>query len=152
GGGNGTAPSTPTEQPPQQPSSVPVSFSADIQPIFTQRCTSCHYATRRSGGVGLDAGVAFATIVQVPRGGVPAQNYVEPNAPDRSYLFRKITGAAGISGSRMPQNDPTFFDRNPDQLALVRQWIQEGADPFAASFSADIQPIFTQRCAVAGCH
>src|SRR5215831_12992318 len=152
GGGGGTTPQTPTEQPPQQPASVPVSFAADIQPIFTQTCTSCHNATTRSGGLVLDAGVAFANIVQVPSGQVPSQNYVEPNAPDRSYLFRKITGAAGINGSRMPRNDPTFFDRNPDQLTLVRQWIQEGAAPFAVSFAADIQSIFTQRCATVGCH
>src|SRR5262245_40871083 len=152
GGGGGTKPQTPTEQPPQQPSSVPVSFLADIQPIFTQNCTSCHNATTRSGGLVLDAGVAFANIVQVPSGQVPSQNYVESGAPDSSYLFRKITGAPGISGSRMPRNDPTFFDRNPAVLELVRQWIQEGADPFAVSFAADIQPIFTQNCATVGCH
>jgi hypothetical protein len=152
GRGSGTPQQTPTEPPSQQPSSVPVSFSADIQPILTQSCTSCHNATTRSGGLVLDAGVAFANIVQVPSGQVPSQNYVESGAPDRSYLFRKLTGAPGISGSRMPRNDPTFFDRNPDQLELVRQWIQEGADPFAVSFAADIQPIYTQRCATVGCH
>jgi len=148
GGGSGTPQQTST----QQLASVPVSFSADIQPIFTQSCTSCHNATTRSGGLVLDAGVAFANIVQVPSGQVPSQNYVESGDPDRSYLFHKITGAPGISGSRMPRNDPTFFDRNPDQLELMRQWIQEGADPFAVSFAADIQPILTQRCATVGCH
>ena len=123
GGDGGAAQQTPIEQ----PSSVPVSFIADIQPIFTQSCTSCHNATTRSGGLVLEAGVAFANIVQTPSGEVPAQNYVESGAPDRSYLFRKITGAAGISGSRMPLSNPTFFDQNPVLLGLVRQWIREGA-------------------------
>src|SRR5215831_9390076 len=96
-GGGGTAQQTPTQQLSQQPSSVPVSFIADIQPIFTQNCATvgCHNATTRSGGLVLDAGVAFVNIVQVPSGQVPSQNYVESGAPDSSYLFRKITGAPG---------------------------------------------------------
>src|SRR5262245_5534009 len=151
-GGSGTTQQPPTGQPTPQPSSVPVSFIADIQPIFTQNCTSCHNATTRSGGLVLEASVAFANIVQVPSGQVPSQNYVESGAPERSYLFRKITGAPGINGSRMPRNDPAFFDRNPTLLELVRQWIQEGADPFAVSFAADVQPIFTRNCATVGCH
>ena len=75
----------------------------------------------------LDAGVAYANLVQVPSGEAPSQNYVEPNDPDRSYFFGKITGASGISGARMPLDNPTFFDQNPVLLGQVRQWIREGA-------------------------
>ena len=106
-----------------------VSFAADIQPIFTQRCATvgCHDTASQVLGLNLSAGAAYAHLVQVPSQEDPSQNYVESGAPDRSYLFRKLTGAPGISGSRMPLSNPTYFDQNPVLLGLVRQWIREGA-------------------------
>jgi hypothetical protein len=54
-------------------------------------------------------------------------NYIEPGDPSTSYIYMKVTGATGISGSRMPFSNPSYFDDNPSALALLRVWIEEGA-------------------------
>jgi hypothetical protein len=117
-------------QPPVTSSSVSsVSFAVDIQPILTQSCATvgCHNAVTQAGGLNLEAGVAFSNSVGVPSRQVPSQRLIAPGDPDNSYFFRKLTGAAGIIGTRMPRDNPTFFDQNSALLALVRRWIQEGA-------------------------
>src|SRR5262245_27929377 len=155
-GGNDSGSQAAARQPSGPPSSATsrVSFAVDIQPIFTQNCAKvgCHSGTAPAQGLNLQEGVALNNIVLVSSREVPTLHRVEPGSTANSYLFRKITGAAGISGSRMPQDNPTFFDRNPELLDLVRQWILEGAQPLSVSFAMDIQPILTQNCATAGCH
>jgi hypothetical protein len=102
-----------------------VSFALDIQPIFNANC-SCHISGM-SGGLSLAEGQSYANLVGVPSSQVPSLNRVEPGDPDNSYLYMKHSGAPGISGGRMPLNNPTFFDANPDLLELERQWILGGA-------------------------
>lgn len=144
-----------TAQPPvQSTAALAVSFVVDIQPILTQNCATvgCHNATTQASGLNLEVGVALANTVNVPSRQVPAQRRIVPGDPDNSYLFRKIIGAAGITGTRMPRNNPTYFDQNPALLAMVRKWIQDGAQPLSVNFAQDMQPIFTQSCALSGCH
>jgi hypothetical protein len=59
--------------------------------------------------------------------GVTRLNRVEPGAPEMSYLFKKHRGDEEISGQRMPQNNPGFFDVRTDLLEIERRWILEGA-------------------------
>jgi hypothetical protein len=47
-----------------------------------------------------------------------------PGNPDQSYLYKKITGAPDIVGSRMPLAGGPLSAADID---LVRQWIQAGA-------------------------
>jgi hypothetical protein len=109
---------------PVQPA-LEVSFALDIQPIFNNNC-SCHlFGT--PAGLSLAADQSYTNLVGVPSTQVPGLNRVEPGDPDNSYLFMKHTGAPGIIGSRMPQDNPTFFEQNPDLLELERQWIRQGA-------------------------
>jgi len=110
---------------PVQPEPEPVSFAMDIQPIFNANC-SCHLFDTPAG-LSLAEGEAYANLVNVPSSQVPFLNRVTPRDPGNSYLYMKHVGAQGITGSRMPQGDPTFFDRNPELLKRERQWILEGA-------------------------
>jgi len=118
-----------------EPLPATVSFVADVQPIFTQNCAiaGCHDATTSALGLNLEAGVAFDNIVAVPSQEVPTQPYITPGDPDNSYLFRKIAGAPGIVGSRMPLTNFTFFEENPELLERIRLWILEGAMPTQAA-------------------
>ena len=106
-----------------------VSFATDVQPIFTQNCAfaGCHAGATPARGLNLEAGQAFDNLVGIPSGGMPAMNLVQPGDPDNSYLFKKHRGDADIVGGRMPLNDPTFFDNNPDLLDLEEDWIRQGA-------------------------
>ncbi len=103
-----------------------VDFATEVNPIFSSAgCTAggCH------GGGGLTLGSNatsnYNNIVNVPSscGGL---DYVEPGDPSASHLYKKIEGTQGC-GSRMPQNNPGYFDANSSQLELIRVWIVEGA-------------------------
>ena len=43
-----------------------------------------------------------------------------------SILYQKITGTA--SGGRMPASDPDYFDSHTDEMQLIEDWINEGAN------------------------
>jgi mono/diheme cytochrome c family protein len=89
--------------------------------IFTPKCSGCHPPNQ---GLNLEAGNAFADIVSVNSSEQPSLMRVKPGDPDNSYLYKKVAGAAGISGSRMPQGGPFLTSA---QLQLIRDWILAGA-------------------------
>ena len=105
---------------------VSVDFATQVYPIFSNEgcLPSCHGS---NGGltIGSPAATAYSNIVSQPSS--QGLNYIEPGDPSTSYIYMKVTGANGISGSRMPFNNPSYFDDNPSALALLRVWIEEGA-------------------------
>ena len=56
---------------------------------------------------------------------VPSLKRVKPGDPGNSYLVQKIEGTASV-GSRMPLGGSPL---SADQIALIRRWISEGANP-----------------------
>ena len=107
-------------------------FSAIQRDIFNATdsagrlaCTGCHNPTgARFNGLNLTGSTAYATIVNVASVGKPSAIRVVPGNPDASYLVQKIEGAAGIVGVRMPQTPPYL---TPNQIAIIRRWIELGA-------------------------
>ncbi len=106
-----------------------VSFSADVQPIFTANCTSlgCHIAPNSQLGMELNLGQAYTNIVgvQAVQATMPR---VTPGQSSASYLYQKVIDAqvaAGGSGHRMPPEPRTALDS--DELETIRVWIEEGA-------------------------
>jgi hypothetical protein len=123
-------------------------FSADVLPIFSQSgasCGTCHgpggpnegvfaFDPDDSAGVNAahnalvynattnpDVGTAICDIGS----GNEELHYVEPQAPGQSSIFLKISGTA--CSDRMPQNNPTYFDTNANQLDIIESWILAGA-------------------------
>ena len=97
--------------------------------IFTPRCTSCHDGSQPANGflpgaMNLNAGASFANLVNVASQQQPSVLRVVPGNPDASYLVRKLEGAPGITGQRMPFGGP-FLDAAA--IAQVRAWIAAGA-------------------------
>lgn len=104
----------------------PVSFAKDIVPILKQRCISCHLTGKEPGSVQLHPRSAYANLVGVRSVEVDLMR-VEPGKPADSYLYRKIEGThaeVGGSGAPMPSIGSPL---KPEQIALVRRWIEEGA-------------------------
>ncbi len=113
-----------------------VSFSADVQPILTQRCafSNCHASPEAIQGANFEAGNAYSNLVGAPS--VESTflapdnilNRVEPGSPDRSYMFLKITGctAEGCFLDRMPP-PPGQSPLGDAEIAVIRQWIEDGA-------------------------
>jgi len=96
----------------------PVSYAADVQPIWNANCVVCHGV---NGGLDLGAPGSRANLVGVAStswGGVR----VVAGDPGSSVLYRKLTGDGGV-GDRMPQGGAL----DPGDIETVRRWIAEGA-------------------------
>ena len=90
------------------PEEQEVSFSQDIQPIFSD-CTQCHDGNQANPD--LTAGNAFNAIVP---------DYVIAGDGENSELYQKSPG----------NNHPldVGFVLSADELALIKTWIDRGAD------------------------
>jgi mono/diheme cytochrome c family protein len=140
-------------------SSDEVSYKSEIRPLLQQRCVLCH---TQGGGLDLDVDpfapgdglfVVENTWFEV-HGGL--QHNVVPYDPDSSFLMQKITdpellptacdrsGSEGatcepdIRGLFMPPRPPPATD---EQVAIVRQWILDGAQD-TPDFRNGVVPIF----------
>jgi len=94
---------------PETPEDIVVSYAFDIQPIFTNNCTSCHPILVSPPD--LTAGNSYNSITN--------GNYIIANDIDASLLYQRLLGNPGImppSGS-LPVSD----------IILVKNWIEQGA-------------------------
>ncbi len=116
-----------------------VDFASQVNPIFTAAgCTGCH----GSGAGGLTLGSSATANYDALVGVTSSCNglaYVDPSSTSTSHLYLKITGAQNC-GSRMPQGNPSYFDTNTDELALIRVWIEEGALATASTVALQERP------------
>ena len=97
--------------------------------IFTPKCavSGCHVAGTAAHGLDLSAGQAFANLVGVASGELPTVKRVNATKADSSYLVFKIEGDTARMApgtARMPLNGTAL---STDEIAAVRQWIQNGA-------------------------
>jgi hypothetical protein len=101
----------------------------DVQPILSGSCAfaGCHAGTSPAQGMNLGDGQTFSNVVNVASRELPSMNRVTPNQPDISYLVHKIQGThvgVGGSGSQMPLGRSPL---SPDEIELIRAWIEGGA-------------------------
>jgi hypothetical protein len=97
----------------------PVSFSNQIQPIFNAQCASCHGG---NGGLTITTGVSYNNLVNVnAQSSCTSLKRVLPNDAANSVLYRKVSGTS--CGSQMPQGSVL----SADEIALIRNWINQGA-------------------------
>ena len=95
--------------------------------IFNTNCalSGCHAGPNPQMGLDLSAGNSRTNLVNVSSTERPDLLRVKPGSASESYLVMKIEGASGIVGQRMP------LGRTPlsqEQIALVRDWIDAGAN------------------------
>jgi mono/diheme cytochrome c family protein len=98
----------------------PVSFNNDIRPLLSNTCFQCHGPDEESRKAGLRLDLR-ETAFEV-RDGVAA---IVPGKPEESSLLARITHAD--PDELMPPKD-SGKELKPEQIALIRQWIAEGAD------------------------
>ena len=101
-------------------------FTSVQSRVFNASCafSGCHAGSSPSQGLDLSSGAAYNEIVNVPSAQQPSLDRIEPNDPDSSYLYLKLTGDASISGGRMPRGAQPL---SQELLDLVRDWIERGA-------------------------
>ena len=96
-----------------------VDFGREIFPFLKQNCLACHNTTKAKAGLNLE------TPDLMKKGGDTGPA-VEPGKGATSLLF---TTAAHIEDPTMPPEKNTSKARNltPDELALLKLWIDQGA-------------------------
>ena len=95
-----------------------VDYEHDIKPLLAAKCTACHGALEQEAGLRLDAGKL------IHRGGDEGPA-VLPGEASKSLLLQRIE--ADDPAERMPpegEGEPL----NADQVALLRTWIENGAE------------------------
>jgi hypothetical protein len=111
-------------------SATPISFATDVAAaVFNgpPGCSGCHPPNE---GMDLRAGFAFASIVNVNSGEVPALKRIRPFRPDSSYLVHKIQGtqaSVGGVGARMPFGCSGSGCLPNATINTIRNWILQGA-------------------------
>src|SRR5215831_5852461 len=93
-----------------------VHFSRDIRPILNQNCMPCH------GGVRQKNGVSFLFREEALGTGKSGKRTVVPGKPDESELIARVTSSD--PETRMPYHAAPL---SPQQIDVLRRWIQEGA-------------------------
>ena len=103
----------------------PPSLDAIQANVFTPGCalSFCH-GEARLAELDLREGASWGNLVNVPSLQVPTALRVEPFAPDASYLICKLESCPGMLGGQMP---PFPAPLDPGVIAVIRQWVAEGA-------------------------
>lgn len=97
-------------------SAAAVDFERDVEPIFAGNCADCHGEDTQKGQFRLDR---LATLL---RGGDSGEAAVVPGSPDTSFLMRVIRHKEPEL-EMPPKGDPL----SASEIALIEQWIKEGA-------------------------
>ena len=101
----------------------PVVTGAELQPIWSQRCISCHSGAAPPMAVDLSSPeAARRTMRGLPSSAGPL--LVAPGTHAKSYLMLKLLGEGGILGSPMPPDGPRL---GSGELRRVADWIDAGA-------------------------
>src|SRR5580693_1983465 len=102
-----------------------VDFGKDVLPILRQNCVGCHGPVQQNSGMRLDR-----------KSSVISRRGVVPGSSENSFLFHRISGSA--YGMQMP---PTGALR-PEQINVIKAWIDQGADwPDSLANEADLPPL-----------
>ncbi len=112
----------------------PVSFRAQIAPIFLEQCQTCHGAAEQKGGYRLD------TFEFLSRNEDPSDPVLVAGKPEMSRLYTSLVAAE--PDERMPKKAPPLASAQAD---LVRRWIAEGAAFDGTDATASLVEIIPAR-------
>src|SRR5262245_8235828 len=92
-----------------------VDFKRQIEPIFARNCYQCHGAKKAMGRLRLDDKESAL------KGGLSGVAII-PGDSKQSLLMKRILGEGDVA--RMPMGGAPL---KPAEIAMIRQWINEGA-------------------------
>ncbi|RLS58832.1 MAG: hypothetical protein DWH91_01665 [Planctomycetota bacterium] len=92
-----------------------VSFAKNVAPLINEKCVSCHGPSMQCANLRLDT---FANWKKGGKGGL----LLTPGVPQQSLIMARLTVAD--ARARMPKDEDAL---ERDQLALVSNWISQGA-------------------------
>jgi WD40 repeat protein len=91
-----------------------INYQDHILPLFRNSCLNCHNPDKKKGG--LDLSTYAAALA-----GADSEKVINPGDPETSILYKLVMH---LDEPKMPQKS----DKLPaKELALIRQWIEQGA-------------------------
>lgn len=97
-----------------------VDFARQVKPILEKRCLECHSEEKRKGGLSL---ATYADMLDGGRTGAA----VRPGSSARSLIVQRVLGRID---PQMPKDEDPL---SASEVALLRQWIDQGARETPAS-------------------
>ena len=92
-------------------------FVADVKPILEQNCLACHATNANPSRMNLSTPEALHGA----RGG---KKFIVPGRPEESLVITAVSRKGGHP-KVMPAMDLSLTE---DQIAILKEWIQEGAN------------------------
>jgi hypothetical protein len=96
-------------------------YAKQINPILDENCVSCHGEAKTEGGLRMD------NYEHLMRGGKDGPVIVA-GSPDKSLLLQRVTLPVGHKLFMPAEGRPPL---RPDDIALIKAWIQQGASSSA---------------------
>jgi hypothetical protein len=107
-----------------KPSIKPVqdNLQEKVQEIIDEQCAfaGCHTGANAPQNLDMSEGMLLANLIGVKSPDGPWLR-VKPGDPANSYLMRKLRGAPGIKGERMPRGAKPLA---PAEIAVIEAWIK----------------------------
>ena len=104
-----------------------VDFARDVQPLFRQNCIGCHGPAKQNNGLRVDR---RSSVLK------PGARRVVPGSSENSFLYHRLAGSD--FGMQMP---PTGALR-PEQIQLIKAWIEQGAEwPDSLANEMELPPL-----------
>lgn len=97
-----------------------VQYETEVLPFLNDNCLACHCKTTTKGGLNLE------TRELILKGGDTGPALV-PGQPDKSLLMTAATHADPDTAMPPRDNKAKAKNLSPEQLALLKLWIQQGA-------------------------
>ena len=111
-----------------------VDFGRDVLPVLQQNCVGCHGPTQQLSGLRLDR---RSSVFKA------GARRVVPGSLDNSFLYHRLIGSE--AGLPMPPTGAL----PPDQINLIKTWIEQGAEwPDALANEADLPPLNSRAIAM----
>jgi ankyrin repeat protein len=103
-----------------------VDFARDVLPLIRQNCVGCHGPGHQEAGLRLDR--RSSAMKSFSR-------RIVPGSSANSFVYHRVAG--NEYGMQMPPTGPL----RPEQIAIIRTWIDQGADwPDSLANEVDLPP------------
>ncbi len=101
-----------------------IDFATDIQPLLRENCVECHGPDKQRAGLRIDRKSSVLKF---------GSRRVVPGSSANSMIYHRLAG--NEYGHQMPPDGAL----KPDQIALVKSWIDQGAEwPDAMANEVDL--------------
>ncbi len=94
--------------------------------IFDKQCANCHSGNPWAASLNLGDGMSHSQLVGVASHKVEGKNRVTPGDATNSVLYEALSTDISVENN-WKYNHSNIFSADPDQLNLIKDWINNGA-------------------------